>query len=66
MQRSGACGQTKQAEMPDFALVSPLAPTAPIPFFELNAPSVDRAAQADFAPSLSHGFFSPPFAPPRG
>jgi hypothetical protein len=63
MQHMSNCGT--KAPLPDFALVSPLAPTAPLPFFELNAPSMSRVAQSDFAAHSSHGFFSPPFAPPR-
>ena len=62
---AGKCGSGGQAQLPDFALGSPLAPTVLLPFYSLNAPSATRSEWADFAPSATHGFVSPPFAPPR-
>jgi hypothetical protein len=65
MRHVGKCGSTAQTQLPDFALADAFAPTAPLPFFTVTAPATGRMAWTDFAPSVSHGFLSPPFAPPR-
>jgi hypothetical protein len=59
------CGTNGKTQLPNFALASPLAPTLPLPFFQIAAPPANRAASASVAPALSFGFVSPPFAPPR-
>ncbi|HEY6467864.1 MAG TPA: hypothetical protein VIY69_17815 [Candidatus Acidoferrales bacterium] len=59
------CGTNGKTQLPDFALAAPLAPTVPLPFFHIAAPSVSRIASRDSAPALTYGFVSPPFAPPR-
>lgn len=59
------CGMNGKTQLPDFALVSGLAPTMPLPFFDFPAPSLSRSAIFENMPALSHGFVSPPFAPPR-
>jgi hypothetical protein len=65
MRRSGKCGSGSQSQFPDFALAAPLAPTAPLPFFQMNAPSSARAEWAETQAASAAGFFAPPFAPPR-
>jgi len=59
------CGTNGKTQLPDFALASPLAPTVPLPFFQIGAPSMSSVAPLEAAPALAYGFASPPFSPPR-
>jgi hypothetical protein len=62
---AGKCGSSGQTQFPDFALANALAPTAPLPFFEMNPPSTNRAVASDLPIVDSRGFLYPPVAPPR-
>jgi hypothetical protein len=65
VRHTGKCGSNGQTQLPDFALASALAPTAPLPFFQMNAPSIARLTSSETGATASHGFLVPPFAPPR-
>jgi hypothetical protein len=56
-------GQTQQS--PYFLLAAHQARLAALPFAKLARPFAHRVEFSDLSPSLSCGFASPPFEPPR-
>ena len=59
------CPMHRKAQLPDFSLAAPLAPTAPLPFFKLSKPSLNRFALIDLDSIVPAGVFARPFIPPR-
>jgi len=64
-EQGAQCGMKSGKQLPDFGLLAPIAPTAPLPLARLAAPKVSRNAVSPLVEFARSGFLAAPFEPPR-